>query len=169
MTSSLLLAPEQPMTWLVWVVWAFLCALSFPALAASAGRAHPPQVPYSTWAQVETGYDASSLASFDGVIAKVRLFQFAARGPALGVEIPNGERTTLVLIAPMSYLASKGRLVGRGLRIKGSGSRQTLAFGDLIIAREVTLQGRPLKLRDECGRHVWNPRRPKPPISDDDH
>ncbi len=156
MTLAALLAPDQPSTWMVWFVWAFLCAFAFPARASNTGGDKAKQIPYVSWAQVEARYDPTREVEFEGDIDKVRVFRFYNSKSVLGVEISQGEKTTIVLIAPMSFLASNGRLVGSRLRIKGVGSSQPMPFGELIIAREVTLQGRLLKLRDKAGKQVWS-------------
>ena len=164
MTTALLFAPEQPSTWVVWLLWVFLCVFAFPARASSAAGDDAKPIPYVSWAQVEAKYDPTREVEFEGIIEKVRVFRFYNSGPALGAEISHGEKTTIVLIAPMSFLASKGRLVGSRLRIKGVGSSQPMPFGELIIARELTLQGRPLKLRDKGGKQVWSSQRTGQPI-----
>lgn len=164
MTTALLFAPEQPSTWMVWFFWAFLCVFAFPSHASITDGENAKPIPYVSWAQVEAKYDPTCELEFEGFIDKVRVFRFYNSGPVLGAEISQGEKTTLVLIAPMSFLASKGRLVGSRLRIKGVGSSQPMPFGELIIAREVTLQGRPLKLRDKAGKQVWSSKRAGQPI-----
>lgn len=156
MNNATLLAPEQPATWALWLLWACLCAIAFPVQASGAPGETGFQMPFVSWGQVERFYNPAKEIPFEGIICKVRMFRFLTKDPAVGVEMTSDDRRTLVLIAPSQFLSGKGFVPGPGLQIKGVGAKKTLNGGTTLIAREITLQGRTLTLRDKGGKPLWN-------------
>ena len=156
MNHAILLAPEQPATWALWLLWALFCVLAFPAQAKTARGTSHLRMPFVSWGQAERSYEPAKEVSFAGTVQKVRMFRFMAREPAAGVEVSLGDQRTLVLIAPSSFLSAHRIALGEGLHIKGSGAMNLWKGGRTIIAREITLQGRTLLLRDKAGKPVWN-------------
>ena len=155
MNHAALSAPQQPVSWGLGVLRALLCVFAFPAGATGPPGQTPFRIPFVSWGQVERSYNPAREVPFEGTIGKVRMFRFLSRDPALGVELSTGEPPTLILIAPSGFLSGKGFAAAAGLQIKGVGARKSLKGGRTIIAREITLQGRTLKVRDRGGRQLW--------------
>jgi len=156
MNHAALSAPEQPASWALWVLWAILCVFAFPARAAGTPGQTPFRMPFVSWGQVERNYNPAREVPFEGPIGKVRMFRFLSRDPALGVELSTGEPPKLILIAPSGFLSGKGFTAAAGLQIKGVGAKKLWKGGKTIIAREITLQGRTLPLRERGGKPLWN-------------
>lgn len=165
MITFAILAPERPITWASWLIWAIVCAFAFPHVATEARSRVRHLLPYFSWAQVRGNYDSSRETSFKGTIRKVHLFPFLNESTALGIELGRGKQLILVLIAPRGFLADQGVLASVGQPIEGMGSRRPWNDGELILAREIVLQGRFLKLRDEGGQHLWTVADSQPAIA----
>lgn len=156
MDHALVNAPEHPASWVLWLLWVLFFVFAFPSRLEAAQKAAPLRMPFVSWGHVERTYDPGKETSFEGTIQKVRMFRFMAKEPAVGVEVSRGDQRTLVLIAPSSFLSGRGIAPGKGLHIKGSGAAKPWKGGRTIIAREITLQGRTLLLRDKAGKPIWS-------------
>jgi hypothetical protein len=160
-----LLAPERPITWVSWLIWAMVCVFAFPPVAKELASRTQHSLPYISWAQVTAGFDPCRESTFKGTIKKIHLFPFLNEATAVGVEIGRGRRSTLVLIGPRDFLSAEGIIAGPGQVIEGRGSRMLWRRGALILAREIVVQGRCLKLRDEGGQPLWTVADPAPDLA----
>lgn len=85
------------------------------------------------------------------------LMQPPARGRMglyLSVEEPSGD-TVDVRLGPKSYLAARGVSLKKGDELEVTGSKVTMNGAPVLIAREVTKQGRSVTVRDNVGRPLW--------------
>lgn len=97
-------------------------------------------------------YDTAAETSVSGTLARP-----PARGRMglyLSVQESSGEVVD-VRLAPGRFLASQGLALEQGDVLEVTGSRITLGGAPLLIAREVTKQGRTVELRDRAGKPLW--------------
>lgn len=97
-------------------------------------------------------YDMATEASVSGTLARP-----PARGRMglyLSVQQPGGEMVD-VRLAPRRYLADCGVSLRQGDELEVTGSRMTVGGSPLLIAREITKQGRTLEVRDRAGKPLW--------------
>lgn len=97
-------------------------------------------------------YDTATEASVSGTLA-----QPPARGRMglyLSVEDSGGEMLD-VRTAPLGYLADRGVSLAPGDELEFTGSRVVVRGARVLIAREVTKQGKTVALRDREGRPLW--------------
>lgn len=155
MNPPSLLSMDSALTGAAWVVWAVLFTLAFPAELS----AKPPQ--YISWAQVERDYAPPREQAFAGRIQRVRFLKFMDRDPAVCVDLVQAGDHLRILLAPSQWLASKAILLSSGLTLTGVGSTQTSGQETWIIAREITVQGKRLAIRDKGGKPFWPAAKPK--------
>jgi hypothetical protein len=120
-------------------------------LAAAVGYFVAPRVRPQK-ARTSAVYDAATETSVSGTLA-----QPPARGRMglyLSVEQSGGEMVD-VRVAPQGYLAAQGFLLSPGDELEVTGSRVTVEGAPVVIAREVTKQGKTVALRDRAGRPLW--------------
>jgi hypothetical protein len=97
-------------------------------------------------------YDAATETSVSGTLA-----QPPARGRMglyLSVEENSGSMVD-VRVAPRAYLDAQGFSLAQGDELEVTGSRITVRGAQVLIAREVTKQGRTVAVRDRQGRPLW--------------
>ena len=97
-------------------------------------------------------YDASTETSVSGTLARP-----PARGRMglyLSVQEAGGEMVD-VRLAPRRYLADCGVSLQQGDELEVTGSRVTVGGSPLLIAREITKQGRTIEVRDRAGKPRW--------------
>ena len=97
-------------------------------------------------------YDAATETSVSGTLA-----QPPARGRMglyLSVEQSGGGMVD-VRVAPQGYLALQGFLLAQGDELEVTGSRVIVQGAQVLIAREVTKQGKTVALRDRAGHPLW--------------
>ncbi len=155
MNPPSLLSMDSTFTGAAWLVWVVLFTLAFPAELS----ARPPQ--FISWAQVERDYAPPREQAFAGRIQRVRFLKFMGRDPAVCVDLVQAGDQVRILLAPSQWLASKAVLLSSGLTLTGVGSTQTSGQEAWIIAREITVQGRRLAIRDKGGKPFWTTTKPK--------
>ena len=72
-----------------------------------------------------------------------------------GVLLKTDQGSLMVDLAPGWYLDEKNFVVKVGDTVSATGSKGFLANDPALIAREVTVNGTTLKLRDEQGIPMW--------------
>ncbi len=97
-------------------------------------------------------YDTASEVSISGMLAQPP--SRGRNGLHLSVRESGGEMVE-VRAAPGSYLASRGVSLSEGDEVEVTGSRMTVSGASVLIAREVTKQGRTVDLRDRAGKPLW--------------
>lgn len=75
-------------------------------------------------------------------------------GLHLSVEESGGDKID-VRLAPQGFLAEHGVSLAQGDELEVTGSRVTLEGAPVLIAREVTTQGKTIALRDRSGKPLW--------------
>ena len=97
-------------------------------------------------------YDTATETSISGTLA-----QPPARGRMgvyLSVESDGGLMVD-VRLAPRAYLSSRGFNLVQGDEVEVTGSKVMVSGVPVLLARELTKQGRTLPLRDRDGRPLW--------------
>ena len=97
-------------------------------------------------------YDTATETSVSGTLA-----QPPARGRMglhLSVEETGGARMD-VRLAPQKFLAAQGVSLAQGDELEVTGSKVTMEGAPVLIAREVTKQGKTVALRDRTGKPLW--------------
>jgi hypothetical protein len=120
-------------------------------LAAAAGYFFAPGVKTQRAGRTAV-YDSATETSVSGTLA-----QPPARGRMglhLSMEQRSGEMVE-VRTAPQGYLAAQGFLLAQGDELEVTGSKVILQGVQVLIAREVTKQGKTVALRDRAGRPLW--------------
>jgi hypothetical protein len=97
-------------------------------------------------------YDTATETSVSGTLARPP--SRGRMGLYLSVQESSGE-VVEVRLAPGRYLASQGFFLEPGDALEVTGSRVKLGGSPLLIAREVTKQGRTVELRDRAGKPLW--------------
>ena len=134
-------------------------ALAGPALAqprpgGGMGRGmgpvlYNPQTVTTVTGQAEKLADLPSLGRGGGKAMQYR-----------GVLLKTDQGSLMVDLAPGWYLQEKKFVVQAGDTVSATGSKTTLDNQPGLIAREVTVNGTTLKLRDEQGVPVWQRKGP---------
>jgi hypothetical protein len=107
-------------------------------------------------------YDASTVTTLSGTVTAVEVAPGrGGRGGGLHVTVESGGRSVNVHVGPTWFLDDEGFKVAKGDTLEVTGSLVDTNGAKALIAREVKVGGKSLKLRDEQGIPVWS-RGPKP-------
>ncbi len=100
-------------------------------------------------------YDPQTVATVKGMVEKVEEVTMA-RGMAIReLRLKTDQGARLVHLGPTWFLEEKKFAVKVGDTVEVTGSQVTLNNQPALIAREVTVNGVTLKLRDDQGIPVW--------------
>ena len=97
-------------------------------------------------------YDPSTESSVSGTLAQPP--ERGRMGLDLSVLESSGQMLD-VRVAPRAYLTDRGFSLDQGDELEITGSRVMVRGAPVLIAREVTKQGRTLRVRDRDGRPLW--------------
>ena len=103
-------------------------------------------------------FDPARVETIEGKIRSVGSFapqKGAARGLKLKVETADGKKMT-VYAGPRIYAWMQGVTFQKGSDVTVTGSKATIGEKSVIMASQVTSEGKTLKLRDEQGKPMWN-------------
>jgi hypothetical protein len=136
-----------------------IMALAGPALAqprpgGGMGRGMGPVV-----------YNPQTVTTVTGQAEKLAELPSLGRGGGKGMHyrgvlLKTDQGSLMVDLAPGWYLKEKKFVVQAGDTVSATGSKTTLDNQPGLIAREVTVNGTTLKLRDEKGVPVWQRKGP---------
>ena len=137
------------------MVIALAMALAGPALAqpgpgGGMGRGKGP-----------VAYNPQAVTSVTGQVEKLEELPSLGRGGGKGMQhrgvlLKTDQGSLMVDLAPAWFLNDKKVVVQAGDTVSATGSKTTLDNQPGLIAREVTVNGTTLKLRDEQGLPVWH-------------
>ncbi len=101
-------------------------------------------------------YNPDSIVTITGTIAEVDSVE-SPRGNMymmqMTVQDTSGKST--VMVGPNSYLAEQGISFSKGDTVQVTGSKVHFNDNEMIIAGQIVVAGKTIKLRDESGRPVW--------------
>jgi hypothetical protein len=137
------------------IALAMTVALAWPALAqvqpgGGMGRGMGPAV-----------YNPQTVTSVTGQVEKLAELPSLGRGGGKGMQyrgvlLKTDQGSLMVDLAPGWFLNEKKFVVNAGDTVSATGSKVFLDNQPGLIAREVTVNGTTLKLRDEQGLPVWH-------------
>jgi hypothetical protein len=110
-------------------------------------------------------YNPQTVITVTGQVEKLADLPSLGRGGGKGMQyrgvlLKTDQGSLMVDLAPAWYLNEKKVVVQAGDTISATGSKTTLGNQPGLIAREVTVKGTTLKLRDEQGIPVWQRKGP---------
>jgi len=105
-------------------------------------------------------YNPQTIATVTGTVEKLADLPSLGRGGGKGMQhrgalLKTDQGSLMVDLAPAWFLNEKKVVVEAGDTVSATGSKVTLDGQPGLIAREVTVNGTTLKLRDEQGVPVW--------------
>jgi hypothetical protein len=102
-------------------------------------------------------YDPATVETLKGTVEEVKLTSFGRGRMGGGVHllVSSGEETVEVHLGPRYFLEDSDFEVEPGEEIEVTGSRVPMRGRSAVIAREITLGGYSLALRDSGGVPVW--------------
>jgi hypothetical protein len=105
-------------------------------------------------------YDPQTVTTVTGQVEKLAELPSLGRGGGKGMHyrgvlLKTDQGSLMVDLAPGWYLDEKNFAVKVGDTVSATGSKGFLANDPGLIAREVTVNGTTLKLRDEQGIPMW--------------
>ena len=106
-------------------------------------------------------YNPQTVTTVTGEVEKLEELPSLGRGGGKamqyrGVLLKTDQGDLMVDLAPGWYLSEKKFVVRLGDTVSATGSKVTLGNQPALIAREVTVNGTTLKLRDERGVPMWH-------------
>jgi hypothetical protein len=102
-------------------------------------------------------FDVSKFTTVEGTIESVGSFypeSGAAPGTSLNVKTKKGTSVT-VYAGPRSFTMHKGIDLASGRNISVTGCKSTVNGKSVMIASELRVEGKTLRLRDQQGRPEW--------------
>jgi hypothetical protein len=130
--------------------------LSFVALALVLLS---PLTAQGTGSRAMPNYDPQSEITFDGEISEVSFPESPMGWKGVHLRLTTDEGVRIVHLGPAAYVEDQGFSFTAGDRIEVIGSRVKCDGEDVVLAREVSIGERRLRLRDETGRPLWAGRR----------
>ncbi len=105
-------------------------------------------------------YNPQTVTTVTGQVEKLTDLPSLGRGGGKGMQyrgvlLKTDQGSLMVDLAPSWYLNDKKVVIQAGNTVSATGSKTTLGNQPGLIAREVTVNGTTLKLRDEKGIPVW--------------
>jgi hypothetical protein len=105
-------------------------------------------------------YNPQTVTTVTGTVEKLADLPSLGRGGGKGMQhrgaiLKTDQGSLMVDLAPGWYLDDKKFVVQAGDTVSATGSKTTLDNQPGLIAREVTVKGTTLKLRDEQGIPAW--------------
>jgi hypothetical protein len=103
-------------------------------------------------------YDPSKEVTINGTIDDVQQAQ-KGRFPGTHLMVKTGTETVDVRLGPSYFIENHGFSFAKGDQVEILGAKANVNGVDVVIAREVTKDGKKLTLRDTTGRPMWAGRR----------
>ena len=104
-------------------------------------------------------YDPGTEITFSGTVDEVKTIPGPGRGPGgMHLMVRAEAAVTEVVLGPVWFVASKKFDFAKGDNITVTGSRLTMNDQQVVVAREVTKEGKVLTLRDPKGFPLWSGR-----------
>ncbi len=100
-------------------------------------------------------YDPATEKTISGEVLDVQQTQ-RGRVPGLHLMVKTESETVDVRLGPATFVQNQGFTFAKGDKVEILGSKVTVAGTEVLIAREVTKDGKKLTLRDNAGRPMWS-------------
>ncbi|MBZ5602976.1 MAG: hypothetical protein LAO79_11775 [Acidobacteriia bacterium] len=99
-------------------------------------------------------YDVATETTFTGTVQEVLQPQ-SGRMTGTHLIVKTASGTLEVHLGPTSFVTGKGFNFAKDDSVQVVGSKVKVDGKDVVIAREVTREGKTLTLRDKAGRPLW--------------
>ena len=103
-------------------------------------------------------YDPSKEVTISGKVDDVQQAQ-QGRFPGTHLMVKTETETVDVRLGPSYFIENHGFSFAKGDQVEIVGARATVGGVEVVMAREVTKDGKKLTLRDTSGRPMWAGRR----------
>jgi hypothetical protein len=113
------------------------------------------QVPTSK-SSSQLNYVLQTETKAKGVVAEVKIFDFAARKDFIQLILNEGSERIVVYVCPKPFGEEMGIAFTKGDQISVTGSKVKQEESEVILAREVVKGGETLVFRDNKGSPVWD-------------
>ena len=115
------------------------------------------------WAQRGPGrgmhrYDPKTETTLSGTIEDIQLLPGHYRGTGTHLLLKTDSSTIEVHVGPTAYIEKRQFSFKKGDRIEVLGSQVKIGGKDVLLAREITQDGKKLVLRDQGGVPLWSGR-----------
>ncbi len=113
-------------------------------------------LPLALLAEQPPKYDASAEVTLEG--PAIYVAEHPSRASWTGIYLimkESGGNEIEVHLAPDSYLSAAGIEIKRGDTVKITGARVRWSGTEIILAREVTVSGKTVQLREKSGARKW--------------
>ncbi len=129
-----------------------MCALAFSVHAQSGTGADSPRIHYGKM------WDAHTVETVKGKVVAVEEYVPGRGGTVYGLRltIRTDKETIPVVLGPVSYVQEQHFKFEPKDALEIKGSRMSVDGRSILIASEVTKEGKNLKLRSEAGTPLWS-------------
>ena len=131
-------------------------------LALAGGLAATLLVAPLAWPQMGPGmgygggfYDSSTEITVRGVVEEVQNSAYPGQWNGTHVSLKTDKETYDVRLGPTPFLSQNNFSIAKGDTLSVAGSKLSIQGTDLLIAREVTKDGKTLTLRNAQGFPAW--------------
>jgi hypothetical protein len=100
-------------------------------------------------------YNPATEKTISGEVQDVQQTQ-RGRVPGLHLTVKTDSETVDVRLGPATFVQNQGFTFAKGDKVEIVGSKVTVGGAEVLIAREVTKDGKKLTLRDASGRPMWS-------------
>jgi hypothetical protein len=102
-------------------------------------------------------YNPQTVTTLKGTVEKVEDVSMGHRGWTVReMFLKTANKSIMVFLGPSSYLDQQNLTVKTGDSVEVTGSQVTLENLPTIIAKDITVNGKTWKLRDDQGRPAWS-------------
>lgn len=119
--------------------------------------------PLLSWSEVGKHYRAGAVRHLDGIILEVRIQRFMDDSSIVCLLVDAQEQHTVVIVAPLRFLASKRLLLARGLKLLAEGVLSRVRGIPVFVPRDLRLGSKVLSLRNQWGKPLWTELSTRPP------
>jgi hypothetical protein len=104
-------------------------------------------------------FDDKTVETLSGKVTKVEHIDHGNGMKGIHLVVSTGKETLVVQLGPENYVSAQGFVFAAGDKVAIEGSRVQLRGTPTLLAREVTVGGKKLVLRDKDGFPMWGGRR----------
>lgn len=143
--------------------------LAIPALVAplisavGMGTDQDWHCPLLSWFEVGKHDQAGAERHMDGIILEVRIQKFMDDPSSVCLLVDAQGQHTVVIVAPLRFVASRRVLLTRGLKLAAEGVLSRVRGIPVFVPRDLRLGSKVLSLRNQWGKPLWTELSTRPP------
>lgn len=103
-------------------------------------------------------YDPKNETTISGTVDDVQTYTGRRRGTGTHLVLKTDSGTSDVHVGPTAYIDKQQFSFSKGDHIEVLGSQSKIGNKDVVLAREITKEGKKLVLRDQSGVPMWSGR-----------